>query len=64
MHKEGEDLNGIDLERFNDQAMAALLEEDPDGGTVCGQSNSINNSGMQLPVFNGNQPAYAIWLAK
>jgi len=64
MHKEGEDLNGIDLERFDNQAMATLLEEDPEGGVVCGQSNSIKDSGMQLPVFNGNQPAYAIWHAK
>jgi len=63
-HKEGENLTDIDLVKFNDETMATLLDEEPEGGTVCGCGSSIKDLGMQLPMFNGNQPAYAVWLAK
>ncbi len=63
-HAEGQDLKTIDLDIFNDDVMAVLLDEEPDDGMAKARGSSIKDSGMQLPTFNGNQPAYAVWHAK
>jgi len=62
-HAEGKDLKTIDLDIFDNDVMAILLDEEPNDRMVKTHGSSIRDSGMQLPTFNENQPAYAVWHA-
>jgi len=63
-HSEGEDLKVINLERFTDEVMETLVEEDINEGAARERNSGSKESGATLPTFNGNQPAYAIWYTR
>jgi len=60
-YNEDENLGMLNLDLLNDQVVAKIVGDDPDGKR---QSGSAKDSGSVLPLFNGNQPAYQNWHRK
>jgi hypothetical protein len=65
-HKAGVSLTCIDLDRFDDNVMASLVEAASRGSTARERSSSIgkDSSGILLPSFLGSQSQYKVWNSK
>ncbi|MCK7580948.1 MAG: hypothetical protein MZV65_38610 [Chromatiales bacterium] len=65
-HKAGVSLTRIDLDKFDDNVMASLVEAASRGSTARERSSSSgkDSSGISLPTFSGSQSQYKVWNSK
>jgi hypothetical protein len=65
-HKAGVSLTRIDLDKFDDNVMASLMEAASHRSTVRERSSSSgkDSSGILLPMFSSSQSQYKVWNSK
>jgi hypothetical protein len=65
-HKAGVSLTWIDLDKFDDNVMASLVEAASRGSTAheCSSSSGKDSSGISLPTFSGSQSQCKVWNSK